>query len=147
MVNFKEAAAFLERYAKHFSQFAEFEFNKLTLLNERRHEELSASLAEEQAFIMQTNALEQKRVAMFGDITLDKLSETAPEMYREKIAELSKEIRETILHIKEMNDIAGVTANERLKRIHRYTKNLDIYNDRGTVKSNYAKTDAISERV
>jgi hypothetical protein len=141
-INFNDGLIFLEGYARHFEKLEEYELTKLQKLHAHDIEAISAGLSTEQALIMQTDVLEKKRVKLFGKITFEELIEVAPDYLRERYEKLLKKVRGHIKQIREINDLLAVACNERLKRIHRVTKEIEIYNDRGTVKTGYKNTNA-----
>jgi hypothetical protein len=141
-IDFNEGLIFLEGYARHFEKLEEYELGKLRHLHAHNIEAISAGLSTEQAFIMQTDVLEKKRVKLFGKITFEELVEIAPDYLRERYEKILKKVRGHIKQIREINDILAVACNEQLKRIHRVTKEIEIYNDRGTVKTGYKNTNA-----
>jgi hypothetical protein len=141
-IDYAGGIKFLETYSSHFDEFLDFELQKLRLMNERKIEELSVSLATEQAFIMKTNNLELRRIKFFGNLTFEKLTEAAPDVLKERLRRICEHTRETILHIRDVNDLMAVNANEHLKRIHRRTKEFEVYNDRGGVRTDYRKNNA-----
>lgn len=69
---------------------------------------LTDSLNDEQAFLMKSRSLEEKRLALFkglgiGDKKLSELAEDAPEEYRPKIRMLAEQLTETVEKITELN--------------------------------------------
>jgi hypothetical protein len=141
-IDFNAGLTFLEGYARHFGKLEEYELDKLKKIHARNIEAVSAGLSTEQAFIMQTDVLEKKRVKLFGKLTFEELVEAAPDYLRERYEKLLVKVRGHIKNIREANDLCTVACNERLKRIHRVTKEIEIYNDRGTVKTGYKNTNA-----
>lgn len=69
---------------------------------------LTDSLNDEQAFLMKSRSLEEKRLALFkglgiADKKLSELSDEAPEEYRPKIKMLTDQLTETVEKITELN--------------------------------------------
>ncbi|MDR0944012.1 MAG: hypothetical protein LBM41_05715 [Ruminococcus sp.] len=141
-IDFNEGLTFLESYARHFEKLEDYELGKLRQFHAHDIEAISAGLSSEQAFIMQTDVLEKKRIKLFGKITFEELAANAPDYLRERYEKLLKKVRSHIKQIREINDLLAVSCNERLKRIHRVTKEFEIYNDRGTVRTGYKNTNA-----
>jgi hypothetical protein len=141
-IDYVAGVQFLESYGKHFEDFLQFELHKLRLMHEHKIEELSAALGDEQALIMKTDALEKKRITLFGKVTFEELIENAPEELRRHLQNILNLARTNIGLIREINDLLTVNANEHLKSIHRRTKEFEIYNDRGGVKVDYRKNNA-----
>jgi hypothetical protein len=147
MINWENAIPFFTEYNKHLDEFLQFEMKKARLLNERKIEELSASLAVEQAYVMKTNAFEQKRTGAFGDDKDFKgIIAAAPEEYKEGLSQQYSVMREIIMNIKEINDLTAVTVAERLKKIQRKTGDFDLYNDRGKARPEHIQRHQIEVR-
>ena len=85
-----------------------FLMKKHTKILEDDLEWLTDSLNDEQAYLMKSRSLEEKRLALFKglgieDKKLSELSDEAPEEYRAKINMLSRQLTEIIEKIKELN--------------------------------------------
>ena len=85
-----------------------FLMKKHTKILEDDLEWLTDSLNDEQAYLMKSRSLEEKRLALFKglgieDKKLSELSEEAPEEYKAKINMLSRQLTEIIEKIKELN--------------------------------------------
>ena len=85
-----------------------FLMKKHTKILEDDLEWLTDSLNDEQAYLMKSRSLEEKRLALFKglgieDKKLSELSDEAPEEYRAKINMLSRQLSEIIDKIKELN--------------------------------------------
>ncbi|MDR0991881.1 MAG: flagellar protein FlgN [Ruminococcus sp.] len=147
MIKWENAIPFFTEYNKHLDEFLQYEMKKARLINERKIEELSASLATEQAYIMKTNNFEQRRISLFGaDKDFKGIIAAAPESYREGLTEEYNVMREIIMNIKELNDITAVTVAERLKKIQRRTGDFDLYTDRGKVRPEHIQRHQIEVR-
>jgi hypothetical protein len=147
MLNWDNAISFFDEMNDHLDDFLKFEMKKARLLNERKIEELSASIAVEQAHIMKTNAFEQKRMKMFGaDKDFKAIINEAPEEYKGKLQTQYDIMREIIMNIKELNDITAITVAERLKKIQRQTGDFDLYTDRGKVRPEHIQRHSIEVR-
>lgn len=127
--------AFFDEYNEHFREFMQFEYKKLDLIHKGEIEKLSSSLSAEQAFIMKSNMLEKRRVALTGEnITFAELIENAPESCKAVLTEKYKVLSETVLKIKDINDNANMIVTERLKKIRAHVGENDTYDGRGGVK-------------
>lgn len=150
MPDYNKIIAFFDEYIAHYREFLQFEYLKLDMINNNHIEELSKSLSTEQALIMKTNSYETKRVKLLEGTTgstFAEIADNAPEEYREKLTAQHKELSEIVFRIKELNDSANITVNERLKKIRRKTAELDVYDGKGTVKREHASKLAISKNV
>jgi hypothetical protein len=141
-IDYNEGLTFLEGYARHFENLEAYELEKMKQFHAHDIEAISTGLSREQAFIMQTDVLEKKRVKLFGKTTFEELVKDVPDYLRERYEKLFTKVRGHIYQIREINDLLAVASNERLKRIHRVTKEFEVYNDRGTVKTGYKNTNA-----
>jgi hypothetical protein len=142
MIDYNAGLTFLEGYARHFEKLEEYELGKLSQLHAHDIEGISNGLSTEQAFIMQTDVLEKKRVKLFGKATFEELIKNTPDYLKERYGKLLDKTRGHIKQIRDINDLIAVASNERLKRIHRVTKEFEVYNDRGTVRTGYKNTNA-----
>lgn len=150
MPDYNKIIAFFDEYIAHYREFLQFEYLKLDMLNHNQIEQLSSSLSKEQAFIMKTNSYETKRLKVLEGTTgstFAEIAENAPEEFRDKLTAQHKELSEIVFRIKELNDSANITVNERLKKIQRRTAELDVYDGKGAVKREHASRLAISKNV
>lgn len=70
---------------------------------------LTNSLNDEQAFVMKSRSMEEKRLALFnglglGNKSLRELSAEAPEEYKAKLTMLSNQLEELVESIKQINE-------------------------------------------
>jgi predicted nucleotidyltransferase len=137
MIDYKAGLAFLEGYAAHFEELEEKELTKLRLMHERKPEAVTAVIPEEQALIMKTNILERSRTKLFGALNLDQITESAPEGLKKDYERLTKRIRTAVYQTRDLNEIIKLMSAERLKRAQRANKQLETYNDRGSVSTRY----------
>ena len=124
-------------------------YRELTVFLMKKHTKILAddlawltdSLNDEQAYVMKSRSLEEKRLALFeglgiGGKSLSELSEEAPEEYKPKMTMLANQLRELVNNIKQINDettelVKRKLDNERefveragfLKRPETYDKN------------------------
>lgn len=150
MPDYNKIIIFFDEYIRHYREFLDFEYKKMDMLNKNQIEKLSASLSVEQALIMKTNSLENKRLKVLGELSeksFSEIAESAPEPYGKRLAAQHEELSKLIFKIKEMNDIANITVSERLKKIQARTAELDVYDGRGTLKREHASKAAISRNV
>lgn len=150
MSDYKIIVAFFDDYIAHYRDFLRFEYQKLDMLNNDRIEELSDSLSTEQALIMKTNSMENKREKLLADVsgkTFDELAADAPPEFSERLAEQHRDLSALIFKIKEINDTANAIVSERLKKIREKTAELDVYDGKGSVRHENAAKIAISKNV
>ena len=91
-------------------------YRELTIFLMKKHTKILAddldwltdSLNDEQAFLMKSRSLEEKRLALFkglgiADKKLSELADEAPDEYRPKIKMLTEQLTETVGKITELN--------------------------------------------
>lgn len=150
MPDYNKIIAFFDDYIKHYRAFLQFEYLKMDMINHNQIEKLSDSLSTEQALIMKTNSLENKRTKLlegFEGKSFAEIAENAPEPYGEKLSKQHEELSALVFKIKEMNDVANVIVSERLKKIQNRTAELDVYDGKGTLKREHASRAAIFKNV
>lgn len=150
MPDYNKITAFFDEYIEHYKAFLKFEYAKASMISHGDIEQLSNSLPTEQALIMKTNVLENKRVKLVEGApgkTFAELAENAPDEYRERLKAQHSELSELLYKIKEINDAANVIVSERLKKIQRRTAELDVYDGKGSVKREHTSKAAISKNV
>ena len=94
-VLFNKIIAFFDDYIKHYRAFLQFEYLKMDMINHNQIEKLSDSLSTEQALIMKTNSLENKRTKLlegFEGKSFAEIAENAPEPYGEKLSKFEDEL-------------------------------------------------------
>lgn len=134
-MDYKKLIAFFDDYNAHYKGLLKFEYSKLDMINKDEIEKLSSSLSTEQAFIMKGNTLETARIKLIGgeQKTFADIIKEAPEEYRSVLQKQYDELSETVLKIKELNDIANDIVTGRLQRIRSKVGELDTYNGKGKV--------------
>ncbi|MCM1522974.1 MAG: flagellar protein FlgN [Ruminococcus sp.] len=134
-MDYKKLIAFFDDYNAHYKGLLKFEYSKLDMINKDEIEKLSSSLSTEQAFIMKGNTLEAARIKLIGgeQKTFADIIKEAPEEYRAVLQKQYDELSETVLKIKELNDIANDIVTGRLQRIRSKVGELDTYNGKGKV--------------
>lgn len=141
---------FFNDYNAHFKELMDFEYKKLDMINNDRIEELSNILSTEQALIMRTDTLEKKRLELMGDNkerTFADIIAEAPVSCKARLEEQYKELAEYVGKIKELNDLANIIITGRLRRVEQKTAELNTYDDKGGVKTEYAAKASISQNV
>ena len=141
---------FFNEYITHYHELLDFEYKKLDMINNDRIEELSNILSVEQALIMKTNSLETKRMNILGDdkgLTFKEIIESAPISCKKRLEEQYMDLSECVAKIKELNDMANIIITGRLKRVEKYTAELDTYNDKGDVKTEHVSKSSIYKNV
>ncbi|MGN0666997.1 MAG: flagellar export chaperone FlgN [Huintestinicola sp.] len=141
---------FFKEYNGHYRSFLKFEYSKLDMINKDDIEKLTNSLSTEQALIMKTNALETKRLKLFGSDagkTFRQIIDEAPEQYKAPLEEKYNELSDMVSKIKEINDTANIIVTERLKKIRTRVGELDTYDGRGGVRKESVTSSALSRNV
>ena len=141
---------FFNDYNAHFKELMDFEYKKLDMINNDRIEELSNILSTEQALIMRTDTLEKKRLELMEDNkerTFADIIAEAPVSCKARLEEQYKELAEYVGKIKELNDLANIIITGRLRRVEQKTAELNTYDDKGGIKTEYAAKASISQNV
>lgn len=92
-------------------------YRELTVFLMKKHTKILAddldwltdSLNDEQAYVMKSRSIEEKRITLFeglgiADKKLGELADEAPEEYKAKISMLSKQLGELVENIKQINE-------------------------------------------
>ncbi len=139
-MDYSAVIAFFDEYNDHFRSFLKFEYSKLDMIHKGEIEKLTQALSSEQAFIMKSNSLENKRIKMLGEEkTFADIIEEAPEKYRSTLNEQYKALSEMVYKIKEINDTANIIISERLKKISTGSRlNDSTYDGHGTLQKDFA---------
>lgn len=127
-------------------------YRELTLFLMKKHtkvleddlEWLTSSLNDEQAYVMKSRSLEDKRLELFkglgiADKKLAELIEEAPEDYRAKLKMLSVQLTELVDGIKEMNEKTNEVVKRKLDNQEEFVKRAGIFNKPETYNKNAAK--------
>ena len=120
------------------------------MINNDKIAELSANLSVEQALIMKANSLEARRLKLLEeekDLTFKEIIAKAPTSCRKRLEEQYNELSQYVAKIKEINDLSNIIISGRLKRVERKNAELDTYNGKGAVKTEYASGSAIFRNV
>ena len=121
-----------------------FLMKKHTKILEDDLEWLTNSLNDEQAYVMKSQALENKRLQLFqglgiADKKLSELIDEAPEDYRPKMKMLSVQLTELIDGIKEMNEKTNEVVKRKLDNQEEFVKRAGIFNKPETYDRNASK--------
>ena len=121
-----------------------FLMKKHTKIMEDDLEWLTDSLNDEQAYLMKSRSLEEKRLALFKglgieDKKLSELSEEAPEEYRPKIKMLSRQLIELIDKIKELNTETTEMVKRKLDNQKEFVERAGILDKPETYNKNASK--------
>lgn len=121
-----------------------FLMKKHTKILEDDLEWLTNSLNDEQAYVMKSQALENKRLQLFqglgiADKKLSELIDEAPEDYRPKTKMLSVQLTELIDGIKEMNEKTNEVVKRKLDNQEEFVKRAGIFNKPETYDRNASK--------
>lgn len=127
-------------------------YRELTIFLMKKHTKILAddinwltdSLNDEQAYIMKSRSLEDKRLALFRGLgiegkRLDELSEEAPEDYRPKIGMLSEQLSELVGNIKELNEQTTEIVKRKLDNQKEFVKRAGILEKPEVYDKNAAK--------
>ncbi len=121
-----------------------FLMKKHTKILEDDLEWLTNSLNDEQAYVMKSQSLENKRLQLFqglgiADKKLNDLIEEAPEDYKAKLKLLGTQLTELVDSIKEMNAQTNEIVKRKLDNQAEFVKRAGILNKPETYNKNAAK--------
>ena len=105
---------------------------------------LTNSLNEEQAFVMKSQSLENKRHALFEglgikDKKLQELIDEAPEEYKAKLKLLSQQFIELIDNVREMNEQTNDIVKRKLDNQEQFVRQAGILNKPETYDKSASK--------
>ncbi len=105
---------------------------------------LTSSLNEEQAFVMKSQSLEAKRLALFEglgikDKKLQELIEEAPESYKPKLKLLAEQFIDLIDNIRTMNEQTNELVKRKLDNQEEFVKQAGLLNRPETYDKNASK--------
>lgn len=105
---------------------------------------LTASLNDEQAYVMKSQSLENKRLELFkglgiADKKLDDLIEEAPDDYKARLRLLGTQLTQLVDGIKEMNEQTNDIVKRKLDNQTEFVKRAGIFNKPETYDKNAAK--------
>ncbi|MBQ4165535.1 MAG: flagellar export chaperone FlgN [Oscillospiraceae bacterium] len=127
-----------------YRELSMFLMKKHTKILEDDLEWLTNSLNDEQAYVMKSQSLENKRLELFkglgiADKKLTELIEEAPEDYRPKLKLLGTQLTELVDSIKEMNEKTNEIVKRKLDNQTEFVKRAGILNKPETYNKNAAK--------
>lgn len=127
-----------------YRELSMFLMKKHTKILEDDLEWLTSSLNEEQAYVMKSQNLENKRLELFrglgvADRKLSEQIEEAPEDYQPKLRQLSIQLTELIDSIREMNEKTNEVVKRKLDNQQEFVKRAGIFNKPETYDKNASK--------
>lgn len=127
-----------------YRELSMFLMKKHTKILEDDLEWLTNSLNDEQAYIMKSQSLENKRLELFkvlgiADKKLSVLIDEAPEDYRPKLKMLGTQLTELVDGIKEMNQQTHDIVKRKLENQTEFVKRAGILNKPETYNRNASK--------
>lgn len=127
-----------------YRELSMFLMKKHTKILEDDLEWLTNSLNDEQAYVMKSQSLENKRLQLFqglgiADKKLNDLIEEAPEDYKAKLKLLGTQLTELVDSIKEMNAQTNDIVKRKLDNQAEFVKRAGILNKPETYNKNAAK--------
>ena len=127
-------------------------YRELTIFLMKKHtkiladdlEWLTESLNDEQAFLMKSKSLENKRLSLFKGLgiegkKLSELIEEAPESYKAKLKLLAQQFTELIDNITELNEQTNEIVKRKLDNQRDFVKQAGILDKPETYDKNAAK--------
>ncbi len=105
---------------------------------------LTESLNKEQAYVMKSRSLEEKRLALFeglglGGMKLSEITENAPEDFRPKMKMLAGQLTELIDGIKELNEETNELVKRKLDNQREFVRRAGILEKPETYNRNASK--------
>ncbi len=105
---------------------------------------LTESLTTEQAYVMKSRSLEEKRTALFeglgiGNKKLSELVDEAPEDYRAKLKLLGGQLADLVDSIREVNANTSEIVKRKLQNQQQFVKRAGIFNKPETYDRNASK--------
>ncbi len=127
-----------------YRELSMFLMKKHTKILEDDLEWLTNSLNDEQAYVMKSQSLENKRLQLFSglgiaDRKLNDLIDEAPEDYKAKLKLLGTQLTELVDSIKEMNAQTNEIVKRKLDNQAEFVKRAGILNKPETYNKNAAK--------
>ncbi|MBQ8193901.1 MAG: flagellar export chaperone FlgN [Oscillospiraceae bacterium] len=127
-----------------YRELSMFLMKKHTKILEDDLEWLTASLNDEQAYVMKSQNLENKRLELFAalgiaDRKLNDLIADAPEDYQPKLKMLGIQLTELVDGIKEMNQRTNEIVKRKLDNQEEFVKRAGIFNKPETYDKNASK--------
>lgn len=140
----KAITACLETDVDFYRELTVFLMKKHTKVLEDDIDWLSDSLNDEQAYLMRSRSLEDKRLAIFAELgisgkKLSELIEEAPESYRPKMKMLGAQLTELIDKIGELNTETNELVKRKLDNQKDLVRQAGILNKPSTYNKNAAK--------
>lgn len=143
MLDYQKLLRFFDEYISHYHEVLKFETAKLRMISEDNIEALGGSISKEQAYIMKTNALENRRLELLTpenrNKSLSQIIESAPAEYKSALEARQRDLSQVIFQIKNVNTNAQEIVAKRLEMLeHIGGTSAETYNKSG-VKSRAAQ--------
>lgn len=127
-----------------YRELSVFLMKKHTKILQDDLEWLTASLNDEQAYVMKSQSLENKRLELFkglgiADKKLNDLIEEAPDDYKARLRLLGTQLTQLVDSIKEMNEQTNDIVKRKLDNQTEFVKRAGIFNKPETYDKNAAK--------
>lgn len=127
-----------------YRELSVFLMKKHTKILQDDLEWLTASLNDEQAYVMKSQSLENKRLELFkglgiADKKLNDLIEEAPDDYKARLRLLGTQLTQLVDGIKEMNEQTNDIVKRKLDNQTEFVKRAGIFNKPETYDKNAAK--------
>lgn len=127
-----------------YRELSVFLMKKHTKILQDDLEWLTNSLNDEQAYVMKSQSLENKRLELFrglgiADKKLNDLIEEAPHEYQAKLKLLGTQLTQLVDGIKEMNEQTNDIVKRKLDNQTEFVKRAGIFNKPETYDKNAAK--------
>lgn len=140
-----QVAKLMDETISHYRELMRFEVEKLKLISSDNVDELMLSLSKEQALVMKSTSLENKRIKLFSElgianITLTELVENSPNESKVQMKTLHKDFTELVNEVKRINDNISEIAKEKLKHVNEYLSRSGTASSQGLYTGSGKKT-------
>ena len=127
-----------------YRELHKFLMKKHTKILEDDLDWLTKSLNDEQAYVMKSQSLENKRQALFqglgiSDRKLSDMIDEFPQQYRAKLILLSKQLGDLVDNIREINEQTNEIVKRKLDNQKEFVQRAGIFNKPETYNKNASK--------
>lgn len=142
---------FMSDYIEYYRELLDFEKKKLTLVTQDDIDGLIASISTEQALVMQSESLENKRLKLFDELgiagmTYRNIAQNSPDEFKTKIEEDAKVFSALVLEVQKLNKGIETIISEKFKLMGKNSdKEITAYTGKGKKISNTGNSSIIKD--
>lgn len=137
---------FLKEYINHYKEMLDFETEKLNMISKDDIFGMNEIIKKEQALIMQTNALEKKRLEIFGRMTFTQYIDTVIGNEKKELLNDYEILKKYILQIKKVNEQSKEIVDRRFEAVTN-EKDTVTYDMGGFKKENFKSAIAFDKDI